>query len=170
MEDSDKQIQPNGDLSIPIHIDESNDSLSQQLDDDQSVIKFFDTLPTIRPTNYIPFSDQLNLIKRKHGISDNVTERSNNSLTSNMDNTNVRPLPPCNTLPTSNMDNTNVTILPPCNTLPSCNTNDGSSSPDTRSELIPNKNLNLPSTPESIPPKPNRKELAIKLGWRIGAA
>ena len=98
MEDSNKQIQPNGDLSTSIHIDESNDSLSQQFDDDQSVIKFFDTLPTIRPTNYIPFSDQLNLIKRKHGISDNYTERSTNPPTSNMDNTNVTPCPPCNKL------------------------------------------------------------------------
>ena len=82
MEKIDEDFHLHGELPHQLNADEPNEKDTHEFGDNESVIEFFDTLPALRPNNYVPFTRQVKMIKRKHGITDN----------------NITPHQPCNTL------------------------------------------------------------------------
>ena len=82
MEKIDEDFHLHGELPHQLNADEPNEKDTHEVGDNESVIEFFDTLPALRPNNYVPFTHQVKMIKRKHGITDN----------------NITPHQPCNTL------------------------------------------------------------------------
>ena len=82
MEKIDEDFHLHGELPHQLYADEPNEKDTHEFGDNESVIEFFDTLPALRPNNYVPFTRQVKMIKRKHGITDN----------------NITPHQPCNTL------------------------------------------------------------------------
>ena len=82
MDKVDEDFYLHGELPHQLNADEPNEKDAQEADDNESVIQFLDTLPALSSNNYVPFTHQVKMIKRKHGITDN----------------NITPHQPCNTL------------------------------------------------------------------------